>query len=292
MVDTLLTLAGPFLVQQGLNQGVQEHVQSAVWIASALYLVVTLVDWAVTWGYMRYTGRTAERLLYALRIRIFAHLQRLALDFYDRELSGRIMTRMTTDVDAFAQLLQTGLVTALVSILSFVGVLVVLAVLSWPLTLGVLVLVPPLLIATVWFRRRSARAYAQAREAISTVNAEFQENISGVRESQAYVREERNIDDFDADRVDVPRRPRPHAVPPGALLPVRALPRRVRRCDRARPRQRARAQRHPRRRHRDRVPAVPRPVLLPDPAALAGVRPVATGRRVDGEDQRADARHR
>ena len=109
-----------------------------------LFLGTTLVDWVVTWAYTRYTGRTAERLLFALRIRIFSHLQRLALDFYDREMSGRIMTRMTTDVDAFAQLLQTGLITALVNILSFVGVLVVLSLLSWPLTLGVLVLVPPL----------------------------------------------------------------------------------------------------------------------------------------------------
>jgi ATP-binding cassette subfamily B protein len=198
VVDTLLTLAGPFLVQQGLNQGVQQHAEGALWIASLLFLGTTLVDWVVTWAYTRYTGRTAERLLFALRIRIFSHLQRLALDYYDREMSGRIMTRMTTDVDAFAQLLQTGLITALVNILSFVGVLVVLSFLSWPLTLGVLVLVPPLLLATVWFGRRSARAYAHARETISTVNAEFQESISGVRETQAYVREDRNISAFRA----------------------------------------------------------------------------------------------
>jgi ATP-binding cassette subfamily B protein len=194
VVDTLLTLAGPFLVQQGLNEGVQHHATGALWLASVLFLGTTLVDWVVTWAYTRYTGRTAERLLFALRIRIFSHLQRLALDFYDRELSGRIMTRMTTDVDAFAQLLQTGLITALVNVLSFIGVLVVLSFLSWPLTLGVLVLVPPLIIATIWFGRRSAKAYAHARETISTVNAEFQESISGVREAQAYVQETRAVD--------------------------------------------------------------------------------------------------
>src|SRR3954451_19684693 len=198
VVDTLLTLAGPFLVQQGLNEGVQHHAESALWAASALFLGTTLVDWFVTWAYTRYTGRTAERLLFALRIRIFSHLQRLALDYYDRELSGRIMTRMTTDVDAFAQLLQTGLITALVNVLSFVGVLVVLSLISWPLTLGVLVLVPPLVLATIWFGRRSARAYAHARETISTVNAEFQESISGVREAQAYVQEGRAVDSFQA----------------------------------------------------------------------------------------------
>ncbi|HEY3673463.1 MAG TPA: ATP-binding cassette domain-containing protein, partial [Acidimicrobiia bacterium] len=196
VVDTLLTLAGPFLVQQGLNEGVQQHATGALWAASALFLGTALIDWFVTWAYTRYTGRTAERLLFALRIRIFSHLQRLALDFYDRELSGRIMTRMTTDVDAFAQLLQTGLITALVNVMSFVGVLVVLSLISWPLTLGVLVLVPPLVIATIWFGSRSAKAYAHARETISTVNAEFQESISGVRESQAYVQEGRAVDSF------------------------------------------------------------------------------------------------
>ena len=75
-------------------------------------------------------GAPAERMLYALRVRIFAHLQRLALDYYDREMAGRIMTRMTTDVEALSQLVQTGLITAIVSSLTCVGVLVVLVVLD------------------------------------------------------------------------------------------------------------------------------------------------------------------
>jgi ATP-binding cassette subfamily B protein len=198
VVDTLLTLAGPLLVQQGLNSGVSENAMGVVWSASLLFLGATLLDWLVTWAYTRYTGRTAERLLFALRIRIFSHLQRLALDYYDREMAGRIMTRMTTDVEAFSQLLQTGLITALVNVMTFLGVLVMLAILSWPLMLGVCLLVPPLIISTVWFGRRSALAYRVARESISDVNAEFQESISGVRESQAYVREDRNISSFRA----------------------------------------------------------------------------------------------
>jgi ATP-binding cassette subfamily B protein len=168
-----------------------------LFVASAAFFVAVTADWLLTWAYTRYTGRTAERLLLALRIRIFSHLQRLALDYYDREMAGRIMTRMTTDVDAFSQLLQTGLIQALVSLLSFFGVLIVLAFLSWQVTLALVVgIMPPLLFATLWFRRRSARAYTAARDAISTVNAEFQENISGVRVAQAYVREDRNIDSF------------------------------------------------------------------------------------------------
>ena len=158
----------------------------------------TVADWLLTWYYTRYTGRTAERLLFALRIRIFAHLQRLGLDYYDREMAGRVMTRMTNDVDTLSNLLQVGLINALVSTLSLVGVLVVMLVVSPQLTLAVLTIMPPLLFFTVWFRRRSRRAYEQARDLISTVNAEFQENLSGIRVAQAYTRENRNIDSFRA----------------------------------------------------------------------------------------------
>ena len=196
VADTLVTLAGPLLVQRGLQNGVLQGSEKVLFTASAFFFLTVTADWLLTWTYTRYTGRTAERLLYALRIRIFSHLQRLALDYYDREMAGRIMTRMTTDVDAFSNLLQTGIIQALVSIMSFFGVLVVLGILSWQLTLAVMAILPPLIIATVWFRRVSSRAYTRARDAISTVNAEFQENISGVRVAQAYVREDENIDSF------------------------------------------------------------------------------------------------
>jgi ATP-binding cassette subfamily B protein len=202
VLDALLSLAGPFLVSQGINNGVVDHSTQALWTASALFLLVTIIDWIDTWVYTRYTGRTAERLLLALRIRIFSHLQRLALDYYDREMAGRVMTRMTTDIDAFQNLLETGLINALVNFMSFFGVLVILAVLSPPLMLAVLVIVPPLIAATWWFRNKSAVAYMRSREAISTVNAEFQENLSGVRVAQAYVREDKNIESFHATASD------------------------------------------------------------------------------------------
>jgi ATP-binding cassette subfamily B protein len=196
VVDTLLTLAGPALVSQGIDRGVISHSTRALWVATAVYLVVTLLDWGDTWVEIRYTGRTAERLLFALRVRIFAHLQRLSLDFYEREMAGRVMTRMTTDVDALSNLLQTGLINALVNLFSFAGVAVALFIMNFRLTLVTFTVVPPLLLATLWFRRRSQIAYTQARERIAVVNASLQENLSGVRVAQAYVRERRNIGDF------------------------------------------------------------------------------------------------
>ena len=140
VVDTLLTLAGPFLVQQGLNEGVQQH---ATGRAVGRVGRCSSSPRSSTGSSPGPTPGTPAAPRNGCCSRCASGSSRTcsgsSLDYYDRELAGRIMTRMTTDVDAFAQLLQTGLITALVNVLSFVGVLVVLSLISWPLTLGVLV---------------------------------------------------------------------------------------------------------------------------------------------------------
>jgi ATP-binding cassette subfamily B protein len=195
-IDTVITLMGPLLVRRGIDYGVEAGDLHALWVASAAFLVVALADWVFTFFYTLVTGRTAERLLYALRIRIFSHLQRLALDFYDRELGGRVMTRMTTDVESLSTLLQQGLINAIVSAFTCVGVFVFLIFLSPTLALAAATVLPPLALATWWYRRLSSRAYQQARDSIATVNANLQESLSGVRVAQAYSREDKNIDGF------------------------------------------------------------------------------------------------
>ncbi len=196
VVDTFLTLLGPLFVRRGIDQGVETGNTTALWWSVAGFGVAVLLDWLVTWGYTRVTGVTAERMLFGLRVKIFAHLQRLSLGYYDRELGGRIMTRMTTDVEALSQLVQTGLINAVVGLFTCVGVFVFLVILSPPLALAAAVILPPLLLATWWYRRRSSVAYARARDSIADVNANFQESLSGVRVTQAYVREGRNVKGF------------------------------------------------------------------------------------------------
>jgi ATP-binding cassette subfamily B protein len=195
-LDTLLTLMGPVLIRRGLDDGVSVGNESALWAVVGVFAAVVLVDWAVVWAYTYVTGRTAERALFGLRVKIFGHLQRLSLRFYDTELDGRIMTKMTTDVEALAQLVQTGLIQGIVGALTCIGVFIFLVFLSPPLALVAAAVLPPLLLGTWWYRRTSSRAYGAAREAIADVNANFQESLSGVRVSQAYVREGRNIVGF------------------------------------------------------------------------------------------------
>ncbi|MFC9928776.1 ABC transporter ATP-binding protein [Streptomyces sp. NPDC127190] len=179
----------PVLIRHGIDQGVSKLALGAVWTAALLGLGTVVVQWAAQVGETRMTGRTGERVLYALRLKIFAQLQRLGLDYYERELTGRIMTRMTTDVDALSTFLQTGLVTAFVSVVTFFGIMVALLVLDVQLALVVFATLPPLVVATFFFRRASVKAYELARERVSAVNADLQESVSGLRIVQAFRRE-------------------------------------------------------------------------------------------------------
>jgi ATP-binding cassette subfamily B protein len=196
VLDALASLAGPVLVKVGINRGVTAGSQRALFVASALYLLVAAADLVDQVAETFVVGKTAQRIMLHLRVRIWAQLQRLSLDYYEREMAGRIMTRMTTDVDQFESLIQNGLLSALVSGVSFVGVGVALVLLNPVLGGWTLSVVIPLSLATVAFRRGAVRLYDTARDRIAVVNADFQESLSGIRECQAYVHQEATIERF------------------------------------------------------------------------------------------------
>ncbi|GAA1343828.1 ABC transporter ATP-binding protein [Catellatospora bangladeshensis] len=207
LVDSALAVLLPNLVRLGVDQGVVGGATGRLWLACAIGLVLVGLGWASSAAGAVVTSRVGERLLYLLRVRSYAHLQRLGLDYYEREMAGRIMTRMTTDVDALSSFLQTGLTTFVISVLTVVGIAVALVVTDASLALVALAVLPVLAVATVVFQRLSSRAYAEARERVSAVNADLQENVSGLRVSQAYTREARSARAF-AERSDAYRRSR------------------------------------------------------------------------------------
>ncbi|WIX85310.1 ABC transporter ATP-binding protein [Amycolatopsis sp. DG1A-15b] len=205
--DALASIALPGLYQFGVDHGVRTGVEWMIWLAAGIGAAVIAADWLVVFAQTRLTSRVGETVLYALRVRSYAHLQRLGLDYYERELSGKIMTRMTTDVDALSTFLQTGLATAVVSALTLAGITAALLVTDAGLALYALAMVPVLAVATVIFRRSASKAYNEARERVSVVNADMQENVSGLRVAQAYTREDRSAEAF-ASRSDDYRRSR------------------------------------------------------------------------------------
>ncbi len=196
VVDALASLAGPALIRFGVDHGVVRDSVAVLYVVVASLLALQIFIW-VNQRYMTFfTQWTAERMLFGLRVRTFAHLQRLSLNYYEQHQAGKIMTRMTSDVEAFAQLLQQGLVTALVSLLTCGGIAVVLAVFNPALALAVSVVIGPLVVATTVFGRLSTRTYLVARERISVLYADMQESLNGVTVSQAYNRQGANERQF------------------------------------------------------------------------------------------------
>jgi len=215
-LDTAAGLALPALIRAGVDHGVSAGAVGVVWTVSAIALAIVGADYVVQRWQAVTAGRAGEGTLYRLRLREFAQLQHLGLDYYEREMAGRIMTRMTTDVDALSSFLQTGLITFVVSLSTFCGIAIVLLVMDVPLALLAFCALPVVLVATIAFRRVASRAYSEAREKVSAVNADLQENVAGMRVTQALGREKVNADAF-AARSDAYRRSRMRAQTAMAL---------------------------------------------------------------------------
>ncbi|WP_208028967.1 ABC transporter ATP-binding protein [Rhabdothermincola sediminis] len=187
---TASILAGPFFVRYGIDAGVSAGDGAALNRAVVGFVVVAGASYFVYRAQVLLIGRVGESFLRDLRVRVFDHLQRLSMPFYDRERAGVIVSRMTSDVDALSELVQTGLLMFVMNALLLVLSIIVLAVVSWQLLLVCLVAVPGVVAASIKFQRDSNRAYLEVRDRIGATLSRLQEGISGVRVVQAFGRQE------------------------------------------------------------------------------------------------------
>jgi len=197
VVQTAALLAGPLIVRWGVDAGLVGRDGRVVNIAAIAYLVVALAGAGFGRAVIWTVSRTGEEFLRGLRTRVFRHLTGLDLGFFEREKTGRLVARMTSDIDALQELVSQGLVMFVQNVLIFVGTLVVITLLSWELTLCTIIVVPPLVVASIWFRNRSNTAYLNVRDSISSNLSTLQEGLEGVRVVQAYGREGGFIERFE-----------------------------------------------------------------------------------------------
>jgi ATP-binding cassette, subfamily B, bacterial len=183
-------LAGPALVRHGIDSGIDAGDVGVLNLSAGLYVVVAVAALFLGRFAILLTAQVGETFLRDLRVRVFRHLLDLGLDFFEREQTGRLVARMTSDIDALQELVQAGITSMLMNALLFVGAVVVIFLMSWQLALCTLVVVPPAVLATRWFRRESNRAYLEVRERIGTNLATLQEGLAGVRVVQAFGREQ------------------------------------------------------------------------------------------------------
>ena len=196
LLATATALAPPYLSKYAVDEGIAQHDLTKLWWIVGAFLVAGLLNWGMSYAQTYLTGWVGERILADLRNRLFDHLQRLSLGFYERNRAGVIISRLTNDVEAIDQLVTDGVTSLVQNTLTLVGTAILLFVLDWRLALATLIVVPFMSVATAIFRSRSARAYAAVRERLGLVTATLAEDIAGMRVVQAFTREQANIRNF------------------------------------------------------------------------------------------------
>jgi ATP-binding cassette subfamily B protein len=189
LVQTGAVLAMPYLVKVAIDQGIVPKDLAVINRVALAYLVLAGVQFLAGRVEIETVARAGQRVLFTVRTKLFRHLQTLSLDFYERERTGRLVARMTADIDAMSDLVTDGLVTLVTALITMVGVAIILVVMDWQLALATLVVAPLIALAARSWRGWSADAYRQVRETHSVVTVQLQESLSGVRAIQSFRRE-------------------------------------------------------------------------------------------------------
>jgi ATP-binding cassette subfamily B protein len=196
LLATATALAPPLLAKYAIDDGITQNNLRTLWWIVVAFLLAGLANWGMSYVQTYLTGWVGERILADLRIKLFGHLQRLSLGFFERNRAGVIISRLTNDVEALDQLVTDGVTTLVQSTLTLIGTAILLFILDWRLALATLAVIPIMSVGTILFRIHSSRAYAAVRERLGLVTATLAEDIAGMRIVQAFTRENRNVAHF------------------------------------------------------------------------------------------------
>jgi ATP-binding cassette subfamily B multidrug efflux pump len=198
-------LAQPYIIKTAIDQHIATGRLEGLDRLAILFLVILMASFVAeylqTWT-MQLTG---QRIMFDLRMAIYRHLQRLDLQYYDRNPVGRLMTRVTSDVDALNDLFTSGVVTIFGDVFTLVGIMAIMIGMNWRLALVAFSVLPLIALVTQWFRRNVRESYRVVRGLIARINAFLQENITGMSTVQLFRRERlnfRRFDDIDAQHRD------------------------------------------------------------------------------------------
>ncbi|MFC7583543.1 ABC transporter ATP-binding protein [Nonomuraea antimicrobica] len=201
VVSNAAGLSIPFLVSVGIDEGIPP-ITGGSGPSVLLTVVGVILGAAITQAltrqaFLRLSGTIGQGILLELRRRVFDHFQRLSLSFHENYTSGRVISRLTSDIEAIAELLQSGFDALVKAVLTMVGTAVLLLVLDVHLGLVALIPLPFLVLFTKWFRQQSAIVYRRTRETVALVIVHFVESMTGIRAVQAFRREPRNQEIFE-----------------------------------------------------------------------------------------------
>ena len=197
LADGMLQLVGPALTQRVIDVAIPHHDVRLVASSAALFAATLLLQFAFTYGETMLTSLLGQRVMRDLRVEIFEHLQRLSVSFFDRNPVGRLVTRVTSDVESLNELFTAGVVAGIGDLFTLVAISVAMLVVDWRLALAAFAVIPGVLIASNVFRVRVRESYRDIRTRLARINAFLQERISGVRVVQLFGRESSEARRFD-----------------------------------------------------------------------------------------------
>ena len=200
VVENAARLSIPWLVQRGIDFGIPPLMAggsaTVLFEIIGVMLAALVIQTVSRIVFLRGSGRVGQDVLLELRRRLFVHFQKLDVKFHDRYTTGRVVSRLTNDIDAIMELLQGGFDGLVTAVLTMVGVGILLLTMDWQLGAVCLIGFPVLLLLVRWFRRASALTYRKVRESSALVIVQFVETMTGIRAVQAYRREPRNAEIF------------------------------------------------------------------------------------------------
>jgi ATP-binding cassette subfamily B protein len=197
VAGSVLQLAQPWLTKLAIDRYIAAGDLAGVGRIAVVFLGVLAGSFALEFVQTWLMQMTGQRIMFDMRMQIYGHLQRLSLSYYDRNPVGRLMTRVTTDVDVLNDLFSAGVVAIFGDVFTLAGIMIVLLVMDWRLALLAFSVLPLIVLITQWFRRRVRDSYRTVRLWIARINAFLQENITGMATVQLFRRERRNFGLFD-----------------------------------------------------------------------------------------------
>ncbi|MGH9374481.1 MAG: ABC transporter ATP-binding protein, partial [Vicinamibacterales bacterium] len=194
---SVLQLAQPYLMKIAIDRHIATGEMAGLDRLALLFLVILVGSFALEFLQTWLLQLTGQRIMYDLRMQIYTHLQRLDVQFYDRNPVGRLMTRVTSDVDVLNDMFTAGVVSIFGDVFMLVGIMVVLVVMDWRLALVAFSVLPLIVFVTQWFRRNARESYRMVRIWIARINAFLQEHITGMSTVQLFRQEGRTFHRFD-----------------------------------------------------------------------------------------------
>src|SRR5262245_46045502 len=187
-----LDLVGPYLTKVAIDEHIQKGDAEGLLRIAALYMLTLALAFVVRFGQVFILQMTGQRVMLDMRRQIFGHLQKLHVGFYDKHPVGRLVTRVTSDVDAVNELFTSGVVTVFGDLFTLLGIMGVMLSLNWRLALVTFAVLPLFFLVTDWFRRGARESFREVRKWIARINAFLQENLTGMAVVQLFRREARN----------------------------------------------------------------------------------------------------